>query len=170
LGLATALLMETRTVPWHFVVVARSRLLRAVSVAELAGSSGPGLLIASRRLRRDALWGAARLAWFRPEVWLAVGQIHWLAGRRRRALQWYGRALDEARRLDVRPAVGRAQLEIGRRLLEIEGDPSFREMTARQLLGEARKSFEQLGLSWDLARLDLVLSRVGGRSLAAAVA
>src|SRR4029078_2323496 len=25
LGLASALLMETRTVPWHFVVVARSR-------------------------------------------------------------------------------------------------------------------------------------------------
>ena len=62
-----------------------------------ASSVGP-----VKRVRRDALWAAARLAWFRPEVWQAVGQLHWLAGRRRKALQWFGRGLDEVLTNDPR--------------------------------------------------------------------
>jgi class 3 adenylate cyclase/predicted ATPase len=170
LALADALLSEGRTPPMHFGAVARSRLMLAVSEAELAGLRGLRVLMGSRRIRRDALWAAARLAWFRPEVWQAVGQLHWLAGRRRAGLQWFGRALDEAERLGMRPDAARIRLEIGRRLLDAGGSgATFRSQDPRGMLGDARRAFEQLGLSWDLARLDLVLLRVGGRALAAPV-
>jgi hypothetical protein len=103
-------------------------------------------------------------------VWQAVGQLHWLAGRRRPGLQWFGRALDEAERLGMRPDAARIRLEIGRRLLDAGGSgATFRSQDPRGMLGDARRAFEQLGLSWDLARLDLVLLRVGGRALAAPV-
>ncbi len=170
LALASTPLAEGRTPPWHFGVVARSRLMLAVAEEELAGSHGIGVLMRSRRARRGALWAAERLAWFRPEVWQAVGQIYWLGGRRRTALRWFGKALDEAERMGLRPDAARVRLEIGRRLLEAGGSAAtFRSRDPKVLLAEARKSFERLGLGWDLARLDLVLSRVGGRSLAAPV-
>jgi hypothetical protein len=129
----------------------------AVSEAEQASTRRAGLG-ASRKIRRDALWAAARFAWFRPEIWQYVGQLHWLAGRRRAALQWFGRALDEAERLRMRPEAARVRREIGRRLVEAGDQATFRGSQARTLLDEARRAFEELDLRWDLARLNLVQS------------
>ena len=82
--------------PWHFGAVARSRLMLAVSEAE-QGGGGRTVLHHSRKARRDALWAAARFAWFRPEIWQAVGQLYWLGGRRQKALQWLGQGARRGR-------------------------------------------------------------------------
>ena len=159
LALAEAPLSKGPIPPWHFGGVARSRLMLAVREAEQAGGGGSALGH-SRRLRRDGLWVTKRFAWFRPEIWQAVGQLHWFAGRRRAALEWFGRALDEAERLGMRPEAARVRFEIGSRLLEAEGSAaSFRSQDAHGLLGGARQAFEQLDLAWDLARLEQVLRR-----------
>jgi len=159
LALAEAPLSKGPIPPWHFGSVARSRLMLAVREAEPAGGGGGSALRHSRRLRRDGLWVTKRFAWFRPEIWQAIGQLHWLAGRHRAGLQWLGRALDEAERLGMRPEAARLRLEIGRRLLEDGGSgATFRSQDAHGLLGDARRAFEQLDLVWDLARLEQIRS------------
>jgi hypothetical protein len=146
--------------PWHFGGVARSRLMLAVSEAE-QGGNGRAVFGQTRKARRHALWAAARFAWYRPEIWLATGHLHWLGGRQRAALKWFGRALDEADRLGMRPEAARTRREIGRRLLESGSGASFRSLEARGYLDQARTAFEELDLRWDLARLSLTQSRGG---------
>ncbi len=150
--------------PWHFGAVARSRLMLIVSEAEQAGGRGASLR-QSRKARRDALWAAARFAWFRPEIWSATGQLCWLGGARRKALQWLGRALDEAERLGMRPEAARVRREIGRRLREAGGAMTVRGRDARAWLEQARHELEDLDLRWDLARLNLIQSGAAGRGI-----
>jgi hypothetical protein len=152
-------LLGGRLPPWHFGFVARSRLLLEAAARQLAGGRGPGRA-ASRRARRNALWAATYFAWIRPEVWQTVGEIEWLDGRRTAALRWFGRALDEAERLRMRPDAARIRLAIARRLLEA-GAGTFRGDDAPALLHAARREFETLDLAWDLSRLELALSHVG---------
>jgi class 3 adenylate cyclase/predicted ATPase len=143
--------------PWHFGAVARSRLMLLVSEAELAGTRAAPLR-QSRKARRDALWAAARFAWFRPEIWSSTAQLYWLGGARRKALSWFGRALDEAERLGMRPEAARVRRELGRRLQEAGSGTTFRDRDARAMLDDARRAFEDLDLRWDLARLNLIRS------------
>jgi hypothetical protein len=97
-----------------------------------------------------------------------MGQLDWLAGRQGRALGWFGRAFDEAERLRMRPEAARIRLEVARRLLEAgNAGAAFRGCDVRTLVGDARREFATLDLPWDLARLEVVLSGVRGRSLAA---
>lgn len=151
--------------PWHFGQIARSRLMLLVSEGEQAGDRAAPLR-ASRKARRDALWAAARFAWFRPEIWSATAQLHWLGGARRKALHWFGRALDESERLGMRPEAARVRREIGRRLHEAGSATSFRDRDAGAWLDDARRELEALDLRWDLARLNLIQS--GGPRRAAA--
>lgn len=153
--------------PWHFGAVARARLALAVSEGD-AGSRTA--LRHSRKARRDALWAAARFAWFRPEIWSSTAQLCWLGGARRKALGWFGRALDEAERLGMRPEAARIRREIGRRLHEAGSAATFRDCDARAWLDAARVELEDLDLRWDLARLNLIQSgggaaRVGARAV-----
>ena len=170
LALAEAPIAEGRPLPWHFGAVARSRLLLAVGETELGTKRGTSSVGPLKRVRRDALWSAARLAWFRPEVWLAVGQLEWLGNRRKRALKWFARALAEAERLGMPPDTARIKLEIARRLWEVGNGATFRDQDPSKLLNDARRTFEALDLSWDLARLEQVAHRTRGPSLAAALA
>jgi hypothetical protein len=154
--------------PWHFGAVARSRLQLAVADAARGGSDAARP--SWRRLRRDGVWAAARFAWFRPQVWQAIGQLYWLDGRRRKALRWLGRALDEAERLRMRPDAARIRLDLARRLLAAGGSAAhFRSRDAAAWLRAAREEFEALDLTWDLARLDDAAATVRGPVLAAAV-
>ncbi|MCC6764533.1 MAG: AAA family ATPase [Deltaproteobacteria bacterium] len=148
--------------PWHFGQIARSRLMLRVSEAEQAGSRAAPLR-ASRKARRDALWAAARFASFRPEIWSATAQLHWLGGAQRKALQWFGRALDEAERLGMRPEAARVRREIGRRLHESGAGAIFRGRDARAWWSHARRELEALDLRWDLARLSLLEGGGAGR-------
>jgi hypothetical protein len=159
-----------RLPPWHFGFVVRSRLLLEVAELELAGARGRRTSGRVRACRRDALWAAARFAWLRPEVWTTVGRLASMSGRPRRALAWYGRALDEAERLGMRPEAARIRLEIGRSLAEGTGPAAFRGLDAGMLFASARQEFEALGLPWDLARVQLASSKVDGPARGAQVA
>ena len=110
-----------------------------------------------------------RLHWELTEVWRTLGQLSWRDGRRRAAVRWFGRALDEAERLRMRPEAARTRLEIARHLAETGAGATFRGQDVRTLVRDARRELEALDLAWDLARLDLFLSSVRGAALAADV-
>lgn len=160
-----------RLPPWHFGVVVRSRLLLDAAERDASADTAVRTRAITRADRRDALWCAARFAWLRPEVWHTIGDLEWLRGKRRAAIGWFGRALDEAERLRMRPDAARIRLGIARRLLEGEpgsGATTFRGQDAATLLDVARHEFVALDLAWDLAQLDAVVARVPGSGAAVA--
>ena len=169
LATADGLLARQRVPPWYVGIVTRSHLLLRIAERELGIAAAPRRDRPPRRLRREARAAAARFAWLRPEVWQAIAQLDWLAGRRTAALRGFARALDEADRLGLRPDAARVRIEIARRLLEAGGGATFRGQDAPALVAAGRRELEALDLSWDLARLELALSRVQGRPLAAAL-
>jgi len=86
-----------------------------------------------------------------------VGRSHWLAGEKKAAWHWWRRSLAEGRRLGARPETARTCLEVARSLAETRSpDAGFEERGAADYLEEARNSFEELGLRWDLHQLEQV--------------
>jgi hypothetical protein len=79
----------------------------------------------------------------------------WLAGRTQQALQWWRRSLAVAGRLGTRPEEARTAQEAGLRLSAGAGAPGAIECReADAWLDTARRTFSELGLEWDLARLE----------------
>ncbi len=170
LAAADALLAKGQVPPWHYGFVMRSHLLREVAECEHGPPRRGRWLTSGRRLAKKARWAADRFAWLQPEVYRLIGELRWAVGHRRAALHWFGRGLDVAERLAARPEAARTRLELARRLLDAGGSAAlFRGRDARTWLREARETFDDLRLDWDLARLELVLANVGGRAWAASV-
>ena len=162
-------LITQRVPPWYSGFVSRSHLLLAAAEAERSGTVPAATRRRVRRHQNVALRSAARFAWIQPEVWATIGRLRWSNGRRRAALRWFGRALDEAERLRMRPEAARIRLDVGARLLAAGSGARFRGEEASGLLRAARGELEALDLAWDIERLEDVLARLEGRPLAAAV-
>ena len=65
----------------------------------------------------------------------------------------HGGAKKEAERLGMRPALGRTQLEVGRRLAGAGGGARFGELDAGACLDCAEKTFREFDLGWDLEQV-----------------
>jgi len=152
--------------PFNRGTAERSRLLLAVGELEALGGgrpvSGPSAVHRSaRRAVRQARRVAAKVAWLRPEVERAAGSCAWLLGHPALALRHWERALVHAEKLGARPEGSRVAVEIAAlvdaetaRTLELRGHGLAVHLEA------ARRTFEELGLRWDLTRLDCVSKRV----------
>jgi hypothetical protein len=93
----------------------------------------------------------------RPEVSRLIGQVHWHAGARERALGWWRRSLAEGAALGARPDVGRTYLVAGRWLAEGGPELSVDEhLDAQACLERAHATFTDLDLKWDLERASQV--------------
>jgi hypothetical protein len=84
-----------------------------------------------------------------------VGRSHWLAGEKKAARHWWSRGLAEGRRLGARPETARTCLEVARALTVSQGpDAELEGRGAADYLEEARNTFQELGLRWDLQQLE----------------
>jgi hypothetical protein len=102
-----------------------------------------------------ALRLAEKCALRKTEVLRLVARSHWLAGQEKTAWTWWSRSLAEGRRLGARPETARACLEVARALTESRGTDSRLEgRSAAEYLEEARATFQELGLRWDLQQLE----------------
>ena len=111
---------------------------------------------AARRTGRRALSVSRKLARMRPETFRQVGQYYWLCGKPLRAARWWQRSVQEGRRLGTAAELARTYMAVGRRLQErpaaltrIDG------IDAPACLEKARAMFTELGLDWDLQRLEV---------------
>jgi hypothetical protein len=117
---------------------------RARAARRRGGSSGPAALrLANKCVLRKS------------EVLRLLGRYHWLAGNEKQAWRWWRRNLAEGRRLGARPETARACLEVARHLGKRgRSDASFDGRAVEDYLKEARATFEELGLRWDLQQLE----------------
>lgn len=144
--------------PYHLNHVVCAALL--LHVARLEAALRAGDTRERRRLVREtrsivgaSVRAARRFAARRPEVYRLAGTAAWLRGRRRAAIAWWERSIAEARRLGMRPELGRTQLEAARWLGDAPRGP-VAGLDATALLDEASEDFTELGLAWDLAALE----------------
>lgn len=147
-------LITQRVPPWYQGFVSRSHLMLAAAECERADRV---YQVARGRFRRHqgrALAAAAKFAWIRPEVAATIGRMQWTRGRHRSALRHFARGLAEAERLGMRPEAARIRVQVASRLLAAGAPPAFQGIAASDLLAAARRELADLGLDWDLARLD----------------
>jgi class 3 adenylate cyclase/predicted ATPase len=154
---AGALARAGRGIPYHTSGYLGARLhLDLVRLEAAAGGSDRaqwrirrGL---ARRSAKAALAIASKAAYHQPPVFRWNASRLWLELRHAEALRWWARSLEVGRRLGLRPEVARTCQEVGLRLgdgrYELEGRGSA------AFLDEARRTFSELGLEWDLARLE----------------
>ena len=88
----------------------------------------------------------------RPYAWLYLGMYHWLAGKRRKALRAWDKALTIANELEMPYEKARIQFEVGRLY---DHDPA----TCANLLRRAHDGFEEMGAAYDVARARAELER-----------
>jgi class 3 adenylate cyclase/predicted ATPase len=142
------------TPPFH-----RSRFLLSELAVQLASfeQGGEGMTrrmpSGTRRRARAALALAARVALRRPAALRLRGRLAWLEGRRRGALRFWEHALAVSQRLGARPEEARIRAEMAVRMARV----SMHE--AEEHDRAARQSFTELGLAWDLERLEEAVAR-----------
>lgn len=115
----------------------------------------------ARASRRQLLAIVASIARDRPEAYRLCARHRWACGRRRSALRWWTRAIQEAERLGARPELARASRECGQ-LLADSGRSRTRVSgrTADELLERARVIEDELARAWSsLDEPDLAAER-----------
>jgi len=149
-----------RIPPFQLSNYQRSRLLLDVAELEAARDAGDEARArAARRRARSSGPAALRLAnkcvLRKMEVLRLLGRYHWLVGNEKQAWRWWRRNLAEGRRLGARPETARGCLEVARHLRERgRPDASLDGRVADDYLREARATFEELNLCWDLQQLE----------------
>jgi len=145
--------------PWHLSEYALSRLhcdLVRLEHALMTGGRAAARVLGTqaRASGKRAIRIARKVAKARTEGFQLAGRLCWLLGRRDKAVDWWARSLTEGERLGARPELARTHLEIAERL----GVPAGQQhrvngMDAQACLESARRSFTDMDLQWDLARL-----------------
>lgn len=132
--------------PWHLSNVTIAQLRSGLLTLERDGAGEREL----RRVAREAVHIATRVAEVRPEVYRLLGRREWLLGRRSKALGWWERGIGEGERLGMRPEVARTHFEVGTRVGGAEGE---------RRVALARETFVLLDLAWDIERVDACARR-----------
>jgi hypothetical protein len=91
----------------------------------------------------------ASVAKERVEILRLAARVEWAAGRRRRALGYWRRAIAEGERLGARPELARTWMELGHRL----GAETLDGVDGPAGCAARRRTFAALELDWDLAHL-----------------
>jgi hypothetical protein len=100
---------------------------------------------------------ARRYAVGRTEFLRLMGTYYWLIGKKKKALNWWNKSIQEGERLGARLELSRTYMEVGKRLLE--PDSKYKELNgigAEEYLNKARTMFQDMDLQWDLDELEKV--------------
>jgi hypothetical protein len=151
LGEAESIIASGTVVPpWHASAHALARLQHDVACVAASGADRT-LVRRARRSRRHALRLTRTVASQRTEALRLAGTLAWLEGDQRRARLSWAASVRCGQALGARPELARTSLEIARRL---PAPFVVAETSAAQHLQQARATFVELGLAWDLAQLD----------------
>jgi tetratricopeptide (TPR) repeat protein len=108
---------------------------------------------------KKAIRNSQKVAFDQIETYRLMGTYYWLINKQKRALKWWRRSITVGERIEGRLELSRTYFEIGKCLLEPNSNSKkLNGITAEEYLEKARTMFEEMGLQWDLDKLDLIIS------------
>jgi class 3 adenylate cyclase/tetratricopeptide (TPR) repeat protein len=94
-------------------------------------------------------------ALYRTWILKSVGEYFWLAGKQKRALSWWDKAIEEGKSLGAKMDLSFTYFEVGKRLMESHSNhKELNRIGSRGYLEKARILFEEIGLERDLDEFD----------------
>jgi tetratricopeptide (TPR) repeat protein len=97
---------------------------------------------------------SSKVAQHRTEAFRLFGEYYWLINKPKKAFMWWKESIKEGERLGARLQLSRTYFEIGKWLLESDGDfKQLNTLKAEEYLEKARLMFEEMDLQWDLKQL-----------------
>jgi class 3 adenylate cyclase/tetratricopeptide (TPR) repeat protein len=106
---------------------------------------------------RKAVKISRKYAPMRTEVLRQMGTYYWLIGKKKKAIKWWGRSIEEGECLGARLELSRTYFEIGKRLLEEKSKyQELKGVKTEEYLGKARSMFKEMDLQWDLDQLERI--------------
>jgi len=113
----------------------------------------------AQRSGKNLLGVSKKAAQHRTEAYKLMGRYFWLINKKKKALRYWNRAIEEGGRLGARLELSRTYFEIGKRLRGSgEKQRLSKEIKVEAPLEKAREMFEEMGLHWDLEELDQVMN------------
>jgi class 3 adenylate cyclase/tetratricopeptide (TPR) repeat protein len=107
------------------------------------------------RVGRIAIQKSWKVASNRTETYKLMGNYYWITGKQKKALECWSRSVAEGERIVARLELSRTHMEVGNHLLETRSNYNeLNGIRAEEYLERARKSFEEMGLQWDLDELE----------------
>ena len=111
---------------------------------------------------KQAVRVSKRHALYRTWIQKSVGEYYWLTGKQKKALSWWGKAIEEGTELGAKMDLSFTYFEIGKRLLESHSKhQNLNGIEAKGYMEKARTLFEEMGLERDLENLDRLKTRYG---------
>jgi tetratricopeptide (TPR) repeat protein len=125
---------------------------------------GKGKTPEAAKYRKQAFQSAGMLAkisrkaaQYRTESYRLTGEYYWLIDKRRQALKWWNKAIEEGDNIGARLQLSRAYFDVGTHLLEADAKKTkLNEMQAEGYLKQAGVMFERMNLRHDLDKLSQV--------------
>jgi len=111
---------------------------------------------------KAALNHSRKYAPYRTWTRRLMGDYYWLIGKQGKALKWWGKAIQEGKRLGARPDLSRTYFEVGKRLLEPRS--KYKQLNGIDSNGYLEKAgilFEEMGLERDLDDLERLKEHYG---------
>ena len=162
---------QTDIIPYHLGDLFTAQAL--IDLASLGQAITQGSRSEQSRLSRQAaksikrcLKTAKKAACHLTEALRLNGRYYSLVGNEQKAFAWWSKAIREGERLGARPDLARTYFEVGKRLQETNSN--YREINGigpQEYLGKAEKLFREMGLQWDLDRLERVVDLKSAKDL-----
>jgi tetratricopeptide (TPR) repeat protein len=153
---------EVEAVPYYHSSFLLSQFIFDLYRLEESIKSGNGLEFAKNqkralRIGKMAVQKSRKVAPHRTETYKLMGSYYWNIGKHKKALEWWSRSVREGELIGTRLELSRTYMEVGKHLLEAQSNyEELNGIRAEEYLKKARKSFEEMGLQWDLDELEKV--------------
>jgi len=149
----------TRATPIQLSIYFRSEVEYLISRLEDALKNEH---TAALKYRKKAAWACRRLikstrkaAQHRTEAYRLRGIYCGLLNKPDRAFKWLAKSIAVGEKLGARPELARTYVEMGKRMRGASGGSFERKgLTAEDYFGKARTLFAEMGLQWDLDKLE----------------
>lgn len=138
-------------------MVGRDQDLDKLELQVIKAINGEGSVV--NVIGKAAVRNSRKYAPYRVKILRLMGIYYWVIGKRRKALIWWGKSIQEGERLGARLGLSRTFFEVEKRLLEPQSKyKELNSIDAKGYLEKARILFEEMGLERDLEDLDRITS------------
>jgi len=151
---------DKRIAPFYISTFRISQFLFDICMLEEISHSGDKTKFNQYRKKthqsgNEAVKNSMKCALDKTETFKLMGVYHWLCGKQKKALVWWGKSIKTGEKLKAKTELGRTYLEVGKRLLENKSRiHRFNGVEPLEYLEKSKAIFENMGLNHDLEEFE----------------